>query len=230
MADTTQPPWVLPQGHSFGPMTGDLRYHDARTSLVESRCVTAWQQQYRQRWHFLFPVTGIYDGATQKACVKVQQEAHLPVHGRLDKETYDAVWAVTPPVKGKRVKTGHVEHPPRWSKTTRYWRLNSKRGVRQYEHYWHIKLKNPPVVAGEPAWWPGRPFGPHERGDHVRIVQQLMGLKPTGIFNQDMATRIRGWRSARNLMSAPVVDLDMARILDPGPYPHDDEGQHGEDT
>lgn len=193
----------LPLGHMFGmSLSGDLRFHDCRYSIVESSQLRQWQFRYRSMWASKLEPTGRYDGPTQRAAVTVQEALGLPVTGWIDQGTWEAVWRhrrpqrapePDPPAKPKRLTKQQWEH----------WRLQSQFDIRYGKD------------DGDPPWYPGRPFGRHESGWHVRQVQEILGLKPTGRFNEETQRRVRGWQKMRGLPASGVIDSPTARLLDP---------------
>lgn len=214
VVDTSPPPYPLPGGHAYGPTTGDLRYHNGRGSLTERSGLIAWQQRYRSAWWSGLDVTGTYDGGTQRAAVAVQKASGLPVTGMVDADTWRAVWAVQRPAKAvpEPVAEPTLTHKRKSSVSKRRW------------HHWR-RMSAAGIEYGmdpdAPMWWPGRPFGSHERGWHVREAQLLLGIKPTGVYNRDTVARVKGYQRMRpGLMPTGILDLPTARQLDPGPYDH----------
>lgn len=153
-------------------------------------------------WSSRLELTGIFDGQTQRAAVKVQEAASLPVTGWIDRDTWEAVWTAQRPAP---VPVDLTPTKPKsiskeqWD----YWRKTSKHNI--------TYGKDPT----DPPWYPGRPFGRHESGWHVREVQNLLGLKLTGIYNEDTARRVRGWQKMHGLPASGVMDSTTARRLDP---------------
>lgn len=210
------PPYPLPSGHAYGPgWLGNLSHHDGRSSLVDRSGLLVWQRRYRSAWWSGLELTGQYDGGTQRAAVAVQKASALPVTGLVNRDTWEAVWTVQRPAKPAPAPTPTAEPTPaqKASVTKRRW------------HHWRRMSAHGVDYGAErdtPAWWPGRPFGAHERGWHVREAQQLLGVKPTGVYNADTVRRVRGYqRMHAGLNPTGIMDLPTARHLDPGPYETD---------
>lgn len=207
---TTAPKHPLPQGHAYGPEQGVLMWHSGRDNLLDRAGLCAWQRRYRSAWYSRLDVTGVYDGATQRAAVAVQRAAGLPVTGLIDRDTWEAVWTVQRPSRTPPEPAPEPVVPTAKRQTSREW--NRKRQFAQAG----IEYGTDPEA---PPWWPGRLFGLGESGWHVRQVQDLLGLKATGIYNQDTARRVRGYQKMHaGLTVSGIVDLVTAQHLDPGPY------------
>ncbi len=209
------PEFPLPLGHSFGPQGGSLMWHDGRSLLHERQALARWQRAYRERINRRWggQATGVYDGDTQKAVIDLQTRADLPRTGLVDPATWAAVWTHAPsprpaPPKVEKVP-GRVRSSTR--KSWHYWRRFST---------FEIRYGTDPAL---PPWWPGRPFGPHEKGWHVREIQTLLGLKDTGTFNADTQARVRGVQRMHHVPISGVVDGRTALLIDPGPWPEEDE-------
>lgn len=206
-ADTVQS-WPLPVGHRFGPQGLDLRYHDGRTSIVESRALHAWQNTYRHRVKRQDFRDGYWCAITQKAALHVQELASLPRTGLIDWETYAAVWTVQKP----QVKPPDEPRPI----DRRSQRLRAKR---QKDYWRRVSNRVAFITDGsQPPWWPGRPFGPGECGWHVEVLQDLAQARKTGAYNRETASRVRALRRVHGLPVSDVVDLALAVALDPGPW------------
>lgn len=80
----------LSNGHSFGPNPLDVRSHDGNDSLHDQKGLTHWQRRFQLLWNREAPVTGRFDGPTQRACLTVQREYELPMTAVLDAETWAA--------------------------------------------------------------------------------------------------------------------------------------------
>lgn len=203
MSDPTPPNFPLPQGHLYGvSLSGDLRFHPGRNNLVDSTHLRTWQSRYRSYWWSGLELTGRFDGPTQRAAVKVQQAAQLPVTGWIDRDTWMAVWTAQRPAP-KPVDTTPTRPKGISKEQWDYWRKTSQ---------YNIVYGSDP---DDPPWYPGRPFARHESGWHVRQMQELLGVKPTGIFNEDTTRRLRGWQRMHGLPASGVMDSTTARHLDP---------------
>lgn len=212
MTEVTPRPWPLPAGHALGPPLGDLRWHHGPCHPTCGAALVWWTAVYRQRVSRKLDPVSVWGGTVQAAVIHVQQLAGLPTTGVLGQEVWDAVRTVQP-VKSAKPKPASEWDPgqkcpkpagarERW----RYWLRYSKYGV-EYG-----------TTPDAPPWWPGRPFGPHEKGWHVLRVQELLGVKPTGCMNGGTVRRVRGWQRLRGLPVTGIVDVHMATELDPGPY------------
>lgn len=201
----TAPPFPLPVGHVFGP-PGDLRYHDGRV-IRDSLGLRRWQAALHGYWCRPNCLTsGLYDGRTQRAVYEVQEVLGRPRTGLLGAEEWPVPWETPRPRKPL------PEPPP---KPTPW---ESRQAARDRKKKW-LRHSNHRVQFGTdpdaPPWYPGRPFGPHEIGDHVRRVQEILGLTPSGRYTLQMTQRIRGWQRAMGLPVSGVVDIRTACLLDP---------------
>lgn len=204
--DVAPYPWPLQPGHLFGPTDYDLRYHNGSQSLTDLQALARWQRAYYQRLNrYHIRVNGRFDGETQKAAVAVQELVGLPVTGLIDPATWEAVWSARkPPAPPPPV------YPPRKRACPQalgiYWRRYSATN------------NNYGCTPGAPPWYPGKPFSRYEAGEHVRIVQEKLGLKPTGIFNKRTSQAVGGIQGANGLPWSRIVDVATARLIDPPPW------------
>lgn len=200
------PPFPLPLGHTFGAAGGDLSRHDGRT-WPDGERLSQWQSAYCGRWRRpLCTPTGRYDGPTQAGVAEIQQHLGLPVTGLLGPDEWAAVWELPPPAPPEPAPKPAVSESTRRAILARrldYWRKYSK---------YKIRYGSDPNA---PAWYPGRPFGPHEYGDHVTRVQEILGYKTTGRFSLAMGKRIRGLQRAWDVPVSGLVDARTAALLDP---------------
>jgi peptidoglycan hydrolase-like protein with peptidoglycan-binding domain len=166
-----------------------------------------WQRTYSKRVKRGLVATGVFDAPTQAAVSHVQKLVGLPVDGLLTRDTWEAVWTAERPPRPEPPK---VPEPVRRShytkKNWKYWNRFSRRDITYA------------TGPDEPPWFPGRPFGPHESGWHVRILQDLLQVRSTGVMNLETVAAVRGARKLAGLPVADVVDLRLAQYLDPGPY------------
>lgn len=219
-ATTEVPAYPLPQGHSFGPRGGSIMWNDGRDEMYARLALAQWQRRYRENVNrgWKGDPSGVYDGHTQKAAVDVQKKLGLPVDGLIGPDTWAAVWAYAPPkrqqpppvekVRGRvRALNGHSR------KSWHYWRKFSN---------WKIQYAQDPDL---PPWWPGRPFGPHERGWHVREIQTLLSVPETGTYNKETVRRVRGVQRLHEIPVSGVVDARTALLIDPGPWPEKTEDE-----
>ncbi len=208
-----QHPFPLPVGHVFGPAHGPLHWHDGRESLLESRWLAVWQSLYRQKFNRrLRPdqFSPTYDGLLQQLVIDVQRRTGQPTTGLLDMGTWDATWLYERPANPRpevaKEKTGGRQLRPQSKKSWHYWR--------RFSNY-QVQYGTDPDA---PPWYPGRPFGRHEKGWHVREVQQLLGIKETGTYNADTQARVRGLQRLADLPVSGIVDRATAAAIDPGPW------------
>lgn len=218
MTEVTPRPWVLPAGHALGPQLGDLRWHHGPCHPTCGGALLWWTAVYRQRLNRKFTPVAVWGGTVQAAVVHVQQLAGLPTTGVLGPEVWEAVRTVQrpKPVPREKWKDPQAHTKPKWSRAGRgqyekwhYWRRYSQYGI-EYG-----------TTPDAPPWWPGRPFGPHEKGWHVSVLQEKLGVKPTGCMNPGTVKRVRGWQRLRGWPVTGIVDVNMACELDPGPYEDD---------
>lgn len=213
-------PFPLPAGHVYGPPNGAIHWHSGRDNPFDGQWIRVWMDQYRQRINRgVRPdqIRPVFDGIVQAAVIDVQRLTGQPVTGTLGPDTWAAVWTYSPPQRPP------VQQPPKAKK--------GGRGVsRTGQEYWrsmstfHVKYGEDPAA---PPWWPGRPFGPHERGEHVRQLQVLLGVKPTGVYNRDTERRVRGVQRIGGLPVSGVVDKSTALTVDYGPWGNDGEAGAG---
>lgn len=207
-------PYQLQAGHLYGPTSGDLRYHSGADSLTDLRNLARWQRAYVERVQRgpRMQVTGRFDAPTQAAVVHVQQLAGLPVTGTIDQATWEAVWTVERP---KWVQPAPEPKPAgsvrklkgRNKKANLYWRRYSQHDIAYG------------ADPDAPYWYPGRPFALNERGWHVRMVQEILGIEPTGKFNHQTMRRVKGLQRLHDLPVSGIVDPATARVIDPPPWP-----------
>jgi peptidoglycan hydrolase-like protein with peptidoglycan-binding domain len=206
---TEIPVFPLPAGHCFGPgAASDLRFHDGRTNPRDGLELVKWQKAYHGLWRRpKGTVSGRYDADTQKAVKEVQTVLGVPVTGFLGATEWVAVWERVPPRKPKPEPSTRLADQP-WVKKAK--RKRFKDHMRKYSR-WKVRPGSDPDA---PFWFPGRCFGPGEDGPHVKRVQQLLGLKTTGLMNRDTVARLRGWQRANDLPVSGVVDAYQARLLE----------------
>lgn len=205
------PQWQLAVGHRFGPSGYDLRNHDGRNSLPDSRALATWQHAYRQRIKRVDLRIGVFDGATQAAALEVQRLAGLPATGIIDQDTWHAAWTAERP---------KVEPPERKPATEAATKAQLKKGATKAKDYWRRVSNRVEFVTDgtQPPWWPGRPFGPGEFGWHVEQLQRLLQARITGRYTKELGARIRALRRLHGLPVSDLVDMRLAVILDPGPW------------
>jgi peptidoglycan hydrolase-like protein with peptidoglycan-binding domain len=82
----------LPQGHYYGPNTGDLKSHDGSDHPADEFNIRLWQRAYALAYDRDQPITGRFDGPTQRAAVKIQRSLGLDVTAMLDAPTWEALF------------------------------------------------------------------------------------------------------------------------------------------
>lgn len=201
----------------FGPRNGPLHWVDGRDSVTASSWLQVWQREYRARFNRrLTPdqFQPVYNAVVQGAVLDVQRRTGLPATGLLDASTWAATWTWEAPKKVPpqvpKEPTGGRHLKPQSRKSWHYWR--------RFSNY-QVQYGTDPDA---PPWWPGRPFGRHEKGWHVREVQSLLGVKETGTFNADTQRRVAGLQRIRQHPVSGIVDLQTALLIDPGPWPETD--------
>jgi hypothetical protein len=213
-------PFPLQSGHLFGPATGDLRHHNGAQSLTDTRDLARWQRAYQQRINSTMQVTGRFDGPTQKAAVQVQEWAGLPVTGTIDQATWEAVWTVVRPPREKPPTPPPMEELPSFRTIERKVRVPNKATALYWKRYSRAGVEYG-ATPDAPYWYPGRPFGANEMGWHIRMCQQLLGLKQTGWFNRQLTVRVRGLQKIHDLPVSGIVDVKTACVIDPPPWPEE---------
>lgn len=195
-------------------------WHDGRHHMGDRQALRQWQWAYRQRVRRDGPDdTGVFDGATQKAVIYLQKLTGQPVDGQIGPDTWAAVFTYQRPPRVKRDQPP----PPSGPNVIRH----SKRSW----HYWRTFSSHGTSYAttpGAPPWYPGRPFGLHESGWHVREVQAHLGVKETGFFNHCTLRRVRGLQRLHRLPVSGIVDETTACLIDPGPWPELEESSERE--
>lgn len=205
------PRFQLAVGHRYGPGGYDLRNHDGRGSLQDSRAISMWQATFRQRITRLDLDSGVFDAQTQQAALHVQRLAGLPATGVIDEDTWRAVWTVEKP---------KLEPPAPKPAPRPVTKAQVKGQKAKVKDYWRRVSNRVEFVSdgSQPPWWPGRPFGPGEHGWHVSMLQRLLQARETGRFTQELGRRVRAARRLHGLPVSDVVSLDLAVALDPGPW------------
>lgn len=176
----------LPAGHVFGPSPQLPQQHQGDENLNLFNAMVEWQRAYNLRVDRDLPITGKFDGPTQRACTTLQRELGLPMTGVLDADTWAAVWTVEGPLPG-RVPALAVQAPDAPTEPTE------------------------PLVT--PSWWPGQEFGDiGEKGPHVTKVLRLMGCQGT-VYSQALARRVKGLQRLHGLAPTGRVDLATSRLV-----------------
>lgn len=202
------PKYPLPFGHVFGPLHNSLSHHNGN-NFQDAMALKQWQQRLRGQWRQSYlQVTGLYDGPTQRAVLRVQDVASLPRTGVLGPREWSAAWTHELPTKPKlppekeRRKMSWPGHRKEWKQRRAYWDQYSLWGV------------DPSKTPDAPEWFPGRPFGIHERGPWVEQVQRMLGFHTSGKFTVKLMQRIRGLQTAHELPVTGFVDVGTAKLLE----------------
>lgn len=198
------PKFPLPLGHVFGPSRHHITHHDGRAKL-DGLALRRWQSRFAGSWQrpWMHP-SGLFDGLTQKAVLEVQATLGLRRTGLLGAREWAAVWERTPPPP----KPKPVRQPPR--KLTNREKRQRRRYWRKFSQ-WQVEPGSDPDA---PGWFPGRPFGPHSKGDYVLKVQEILGYAPTGRFSKAMARRVAGLQRVHGLPESGVVDARTAQVIE----------------
>lgn len=200
------PPYPLAQGHAFGlTRYGSVMIHDGKTDRKDQAAIRQWGATYKGRMRRpRFEPTGQFDGTMQRAVAEVQKIAGLPVTGLLGPDEWALPWTLDPP-KGAYVRPGG-EHAEKQKAQHRanvrdYWRRYSKFDI------------HPGTDPTAPPWFPGRPFGQKEYGEHVKPVQHFFGMKENGRFCRLTAQHVRGFQRTRGLPISGIVDARTASYM-----------------
>lgn len=63
-----------------------------------------------------------------------------------------------------------------------------------------------------PSWYV-RAIGLGDQGDDVRAVQQILRTEPSGVYDETLCQRVRGYRRLCGLPHGSGVDLALANRL-----------------
>lgn len=86
----------LEAGHVFGVANPyRVTVHDGTEAVEHELGLRDWQMRYQREWDRDQPITGRFDGPTQRACMRVQRERGLVPSNVLDRDTWDAVFSFT---------------------------------------------------------------------------------------------------------------------------------------
>lgn len=184
-----------------------------------------WQGRYRERLkRWAFEPTGRYDKPTQQAILEVQRLAGQRPTGMLDADAWAAVEVVEKP------KPPPAPDPPPAQTGGHAVRKARRKGKSTFMTYWR-RYSNRGVVYGNtegaPNWYPGKPFGPNEQGWHVKRLQELLGLKPTGWYNLNVQRKVRGLQRLHGLPVSGVCDVRVAALVDPDNVSEEVDGPPG---
>lgn len=88
----------LGAGHVFGVANSyQVTVHDGSEDISHEMGLRDWQSRYKRDWDRDQPVTGRFDGPTQRACISVQRARGLNYSQVLDADTWSAVFNPAPP-------------------------------------------------------------------------------------------------------------------------------------
>lgn len=171
----------------------------------DGQSLMTWGRQYKGRIRRPnFVPSNRFSGHYQRAVAEVQKLARLPVTGLLGAEEWPLPWTLESP-KGTWVRPGgeHAERQRQQHKANvkDYWRRYSKFDI------------HPGSDPNAPPWFPGRPFGVYERGEHVKPVQQFFGINPNGRFTPQLAQKVRGFQRVNDLPVSGFVDARTASLM-----------------
>lgn len=80
----------LPEEHRYGIRPTHALIHDGRTNHQDSMWLRVWQGRMRNKYPETgIEPTGVFDAATVRAVVKIQEGNDLPPTGFLDRETWE---------------------------------------------------------------------------------------------------------------------------------------------
>lgn len=200
------PPFPLPLGHRFGPnLHGSTMIHDG-SDWRDAANIRLWGNMYMGRIKRpLFRVSDRFTGYYQRGVAEIQKLAGLPVTGLLGADEWPLPWTLEVP-SSRYVRPGgeHAEKQRQQHKANvrDYWRRYSKFDI------------HPGSDANAPPWFPGRPFGQFEYGEHVKPVQQFFGVTPTnGRFTARLAQKVRGFQRVNDLPVSGIVDARTASYM-----------------
>lgn len=199
----------LPAGHWFGLNPYDVKVHDGNDSWADEANLKHWQRKFGLLWDREMPVTGRFDGPTQRACLRIQHEFGLPVTAVLDEDTWRAMFdgpkgAVSAehdvPVGGstpERVEAPEAIQTPGTSPSP-------------------TMPSSPKDEETVPEWFnPAQgPVGPGSQGPTVRKIRVILGLQPRDVWSNPVSERIRGLQKLHSLPVTGWVDTRTAQVLD----------------
>lgn len=201
----SHPPFPLPLGHKFGPVNwGSIMFHDGK-DFRDGQSLRTWGAAYRGRIRRpRFEPSERFTGHYQRAVAELQKMAGLPVSGLLGAEEWPLPWTLEPP-PARYVRPGgeHAERQRQQHKANvkDYWRRYSKFDI------------HPGSDPNAPSWFPGRPFGIYEYGEHVKPVQEFFGRKANGRFDPRLAQKVRGFQRVNDLPVSGIVDARTASYI-----------------
>jgi hypothetical protein len=206
----------LPAGHKFAVNPWSIQVHDGSETLHDEKCLRLWQRQYALTWDRSQPITGRFDGPTQRAVVAVQRKMGLTITAELDQATWDATFegpeSHVEPRTEPEVTPVQVEAPRGGSEAQgRTERLPGASGDDNHSELAEL------TVSEVPSWFKpvkGGRLGPASRGPAVRQVRQLLGMQSRDSWSYDVTQRVRGLQRAYGLPVTGFVDAPTAQLLD----------------
>ena len=201
----------LSTGHRFGLNPFDIRFHTGDDSYDDEAALKYWQRQYQLRWDRTHPVTGRFDGPTQRAVTAVQHAYNLTVNAELDEETWDAG------LRGPKSTESPEHDVPVPSPTPDSKKAPARLSGDSADSSPTTGPVRPERAADDnvPDWFdPHNPLGPKSTGQAVRTVRALLGLVSRDTWSDQMSSRIRGLQKINRLPVTGWVDTPTARILD----------------
>lgn len=220
----TENPFPLPAGHYYGPTGWDLVAHDG-LEVRDSGPLLEWQRLYAARWDRDMVPTGVFAGPTQRAALRIQREAGLPLTGNVDEPTWIAGLVggtppktddVTPDLSKQLEETRRAADRAKQQEANRTAHALKTEAAERERTTWKKRssLEHQYAQAGCPPWWPNHDFGPGDGGMHVAKVCRILGMTAEKRFTEALEQRVRGLQSAGGLEASGVVDLPTAKLLD----------------
>jgi peptidoglycan hydrolase-like protein with peptidoglycan-binding domain len=205
MINNPAPPFPLPLGHTYGPnLFGSLMIHDG-SDWRDAANIRLWGSTYKGRIRRpMFQPGERFTGHYQRAVAEIQRLVGLPATGLLGASEWPLPWTLeVPPARYVRPGGEHAERQRQQHKANvrDYWRRYSKFDI------------HPGSDPEAPPWFPGRPFGQFEYGEHVKPVQQFFGIPPNGRFTPRLAQKVRGFQRVNDLPVSGIVDARTASYM-----------------
>jgi hypothetical protein len=210
----------LPLGHWFGVLA-DVQSHTGRESAADEFNLRQWQLCYMLSWDRDLPVTGRFDGDSQRACVAVQKSWGYAVTGCLDADTWRATFegprateAAAEPVRVEEDQPAlkAPQNPLQGVLETREKRMGRLRGKAQDSKAKSILWRHRHKGAC-PDWFDPLTDASQDAVQTAKI-RNLLGLPPTGKWTASVEKRIKGLQKLAGLDPTGAVDAPTAWLLD----------------
>jgi hypothetical protein len=215
----------LDVGHFFGLNPFDVRCHTGEDNWVDEARIKAWQRAYCLKVDRDQPVTGRFDGPTQRAVVRLQRSKGLPMTAVLDEDTWRALFEVpnatlshAHDVAPTGVPLAQKDAPEGVSGAS-----NLGTGVEVVAAVVSEEAPDSNRTPSEtdetlpqaPDWFnSSSPVGMTSRGPIVRKIRSLLGMQVRETWSQDVSHKIRGLQKMHGLPVTGWVDTRTAVILD----------------